>query len=254
MNVRLIIFISGLTLFLLWGLVSPFVKKPLGAPRLLTNFTLGAIGSIIATLLFPGGLYLLALSLEEKGFGLLNQIRIHPIAGLVVTMVFMDLAIYAQHVLSHKLPFLWRFHKVHHGDKEFDATTALRFHPGEILYSFIYKAVLVVLLGLDKNGLILFEILLNFSAMFNHGNFQLPSTIERSLRKVIVTPDFHRVHHSPTKSMTNSNYGFFFSFWDGLFKTLNKEHSNAESFGLDDEIQSSSRNLWHLLRAPFVNR
>lgn len=252
MNIRLIIFASGLALFLIWGIAFPFIKKPLGASRLLSNFFLGAIGSLINTLLFPGGLYLLALTLEEGGFGLLNQVNAHPILALIFTMVFMDLAIYGQHVLSHKLPVLWRFHKVHHGDTEFDTTTALRFHPGEIIYSFLYKAVLVLLLGLDKNGLLLFEILLNFSAMFNHGNFKLPSRLENILRHFIVTPDFHRVHHSPTKSMTNSNYGFFFSFWDKAFATLNRDHQNCEHFGLENEPASSSRGLFELLKAPFV--
>lgn len=250
MDKRFIIFLSGLALFFTWGLIRPYIKKPLETSRLLSNLALGGIGAFCAMILFPGGLFLLALRMESKGLGLLNQLSI-PF-GIVITVVFMDLAIYGQHVVSHKIPFLWRFHKVHHGDQEFDVTTALRFHPGEIIYSFLYKAVLVLTLGLDKNGILLFEILLNFSAMFNHGNFTLPKTLEVILRRFIVTPDFHRVHHSPDKSLTNSNYGFFFSFWDRLFGTLNLKAVNSDVFGLNDGALSSSRTLFDLLKAPFI--
>ncbi len=253
MSLRLGIFLGGFILFYLWGLKRPYKSYPFRGNRLFSNLALGSLGAL-AGLFIPGGLYALAWWLEEHSWGLLNHLSFPRFITIIFTIIFLDLIIYAQHVLTHKIPILWRLHKVHHGDPEFDTSTALRFHPLEILFSLFYKAIFVALLGLDKTGVLVFEILLNFSAMFNHGNFQLSGELEKKLRAIIVTPDFHRVHHSPERSQTNSNYGFFFSLWDYLFGTYNSRHFNSTNIGFHNEPKSSSRNLWSLIIAPFSSR
>ena len=257
MNVRLGFFLAGLILFSLWGFLKPTIKSPqMGKllARMSVNVAFGALGGAITNLLVPGGLFFLAGKLEEVNFGLFNQITLPYFLEFAITLLLLDLAIYAQHVLSHHWNFLWRFHKVHHGDPFFDSTTALRFHPGEILFSFLYKAILVALLGLDGVAIITFEIILNFSAMFNHGNFALPKKLEMVIKKVIVTPDFHRVHHSPVRNCTDSNYGFFFSFWDYVFNTYNQRHLDNKVFGLTKASYSGSQNLFKLIWAPAVKK
>jgi sterol desaturase/sphingolipid hydroxylase (fatty acid hydroxylase superfamily) len=254
MNFRLAFFLFGLIFFGLLGLLFPFVKIKNNFFRALTNLLMGTSGAIFTIVLFPGGLYLLALKLEGTTWGLLNRLSLPYFIEFLFTIIFFDLVIYAQHVLSHRLPFLWRFHKVHHGDPIFDTTTALRFHPGEIIISFLFKAALVFLFSFDKFAIVAFEILLNFSAMFNHSNFTLPKGVESLLRKFIVTPDFHRVHHSPDTALTNTNYGFFFSFWDYLFQTYNKRFLNNSTFGLKNEEMSASNNFFKVLAAPFIQK
>ncbi len=255
LELRLGFFGGGLVLFVLLGLLYPFIKNTHSLKdkiiRYGANLLTGASGALLTVVLFPGGLYLLAQRLEYSSWGFFNHIKLPYFFEILVTVIFLDLAIYAQHVLSHKIPYLWRFHKVHHGDPFFDTTTALRFHPGEIVISFLFKGSLILLFSLDKNAVLIFEIILNFSAMFNHSNFSLPKHIEKIVRKVIVTPDFHRIHHSPEKSFTNSNYGFFFSFWDRVFGTSNKSADNNNDFGLFNEPYSSSSNLLKIMAAPF---
>lgn len=254
MNFRLAFFLFGLIAFGLLGLLFPFVKVKNSFLRVLTNLLMGTSGAIFTIILFPGGLYLLALKLEGTTWGLLNGLSLPYFIEFFFTIIFFDLAIYAQHVLSHRLPFLWRFHKIHHADPCFDTTTALRFHPGEIIISFLFKASLVFLFSFDKFAIVAFEILLNFSAMFNHSNFTLPRRLESLSRKVIVTPDFHRVHHSPDGDLTNTNYGFFFSFWDYVFQTYNKRFLNNITFGLRNEETSASNNFFKVLAAPFIQK
>lgn len=257
MNIRLGFFLSGLVLFSFLGLMWPRVQSNSRgklAKRMIINLVFGSLGALLTNAILPGGLYFIAEFLSEKNFGLFNQIKLPFYLEVAVTIIFLDLAIYGQHVLSHKWNFLWRFHKVHHGDPFFDSTTALRFHPGEILYSFFFKALLITLFGLDKYAVLAFEIILNFSAMFNHGNFSLPHSLEGQVRKIIVTPSFHRVHHSPIRSSTDSNYGFFFSLWDYFFSTYNRAHEDNQTFGLKSAAYSGSQNIFKLLWAPVVTK
>jgi sterol desaturase/sphingolipid hydroxylase (fatty acid hydroxylase superfamily) len=161
----------------------------------------------------------LAVMAEERGWGLFNNIDIPVWAAVVVSMLLLDLAIYLQHVMFHAVPGLWRLHRMHHADLDFDATTGLRFHPIEILISMGIKLAVVAALGPPAVAVLLFEVILNGTALFNHANVDLPRPVDRVLRLFVVTPDMHRVHHSIDPRETNSNYGFNLPWWDRLLGT-----------------------------------
>ncbi|KRS13375.1 fatty acid hydroxylase [Roseovarius atlanticus] len=160
-----------------------------------------------------------AVDAEANGWGLMNAIDLPGWLAVVLTVLIFDLAIWAQHLVTHKVPLLWRIHRVHHADRDIDVTTAIRFHPVEIALSMLLKIGLVYLLGPPALGIILFEIILNGTAMFNHANIKLPLGLDAALRKVLVTPDMHRVHHSDQRHEHDSNYGFALSIWDRMFGT-----------------------------------
>ena len=171
--------------------------------------------------------------------------------------MLLDLLIYTQHVVFHRIPWLWRLHKVHHIDQDFDVTTGLRFHPVEILLSALIKCGAVWLLGAPFIAVVIFEILLNATAMFNHGNLHLPAKLDRILRRVVVTPDMHRVHHSVLPSETNSNYGFNLPWWDRLFKTYQAQpkHGHTEmTIGLNEYQDARKTGLLALLVIPFQKK
>ena len=161
----------------------------------------------------------LALIEEQHGWGLLYQISLPYWATLIVSVILLDLTLYFQHVLFHAVPLLWRFHRMHHADIFFDVTTGVRFHPLEILLSMGIKLIVVAALGPPVIAVLVFEILLNATSMFNHGNIRIPETLDRHLRWIVVTPDMHRVHHSVLVQETNSNFGFNLPWWDRLFMT-----------------------------------
>ena len=176
-------------------------------------------------------------------------------AELILAVIILDGVIYLQHVLSHRIPVLWAFHKVHHTDRDLDVTSALRFHPIEILFSMAYKIIWVIALGPSVAAVIIFEVLLNGSAMFNHANLRLPLWLDKALRSVIVTPDMHRVHHSVIESETNSNYGFCLSLWDRLFRTYTpqpREGHDGMSLGLNEHQDKGPNSLSWSLALPFA--
>ncbi len=187
--------------------------------RWLGSWMIFLIGAIVMRILVPGGLVALALWAELNTFGLLNFYPINPIAEFIVAIIVMDFAVWIQHVLSHKIPFFWRLHRVHHSDIHVDVTTALRFHPLEILISTLWKAGFVLCFGFSALAVLWFEIVLNASAQFNHANIRVPKTVDKIFRIVIVTPDMHRVHHSIDQQESIQNFGFFLSVWDNLFGT-----------------------------------
>lgn len=179
------------------------------------TFVLYLLGPLIAVSV--------ALWASAQGVGLFHKLNLPVWAELILTLILFDLAIYAQHVATHYVKPLWALHKVHHTDRDLDASSALRFHPVEIMLSMLYKCVMVVLIGPAVFAVILYEILLNCFAIFNHANLSVPRTLDRVLRVFIVTPDMHRVHHSVIETETNSNFGNFLSIWDRLFKTYTAE-------------------------------
>jgi sterol desaturase/sphingolipid hydroxylase (fatty acid hydroxylase superfamily) len=160
-----------------------------------------------------------AVDAGQLGLGLFNQLSLPGWLELILAVLLFDFAIWLQHLVTHKLPLLWRFHRVHHADRDFDVTTALRFHPVEIVASAALKVGLVYLVGPSALAVILFETLLNATAMFNHANLRLPAALDRLLRLILVTPDMHRVHHSVRREEHDSNYGFSLSIWDRIFRT-----------------------------------
>jgi len=191
--------------------------------RLVANLALAVLNSLflkmLASMAIPFAAVAAAVYVETQGWGLLNQFSWPDTLEPIIALILLDLAIYGQHVAAHIIPVLWRFHKVHHSDIEFDVTTAIRFHPVEIFISMIWKVVLVFLLGPSATAVILFEIILNGCAMFNHSNLKIPLRFDKIIRLFIVTPDMHRIHHSTIRTEQDSNYGFNIPLWDRLFGT-----------------------------------
>jgi sterol desaturase/sphingolipid hydroxylase (fatty acid hydroxylase superfamily) len=191
--------------------------------RWLTNLGISVTASVVlrlmAALAVPVTAIAAAFYAQANGIGLLNAVDWPEWVKVVVALAVLDLAIWAQHLASHKIPIFWRLHKVHHADRDIDVTTAVRFHPVEIALSMIWKIIVVMPLGASPLSVFLFEVILNGCAMFNHANIALPSWLDRILRLFIVTPDMHRVHHSILRREHDSNYGFNLSVWDRLFRT-----------------------------------
>ncbi|WP_107988989.1 sterol desaturase family protein [Breoghania corrubedonensis] len=187
--------------------------------RWVTNLAIVVIDSAILRVVFPMAAVGAALWAQTRGYGLFPALGVPPLVASVIAFVVLDFAVWFEHLVSHKLPVLWRIHRMHHADPDIDLTTALRFHPLEILISMVWKAAIVVALGAPALAVLVFEAVLNGGAMFNHSNVRLPGWLEAALRPVVVTPDMHRVHHSVIGCETDSNYGFNFSFWDRLCRT-----------------------------------
>jgi len=183
------------------------------------NLGLVLLNSVVLRLAFPAGAVGVAVFVQQQGWGLLNYYQIPLFASIAISIVAMDFIIYLQHVMMHAVPVLWRVHRVHHADLDYDLTTGIRFHPIEIILSMLIKAAAILLLGPPVLAVVLFEVLLNAAAMFNHSNIQLPGRLDRVLRWFLVTPDMHRVHHSIRADEANSNFGFNLSWWDRLSGT-----------------------------------
>ena len=190
-----------------------------------------------------------AVDAGQLGFGLFNQLDWPGWAELVIAVLIFDFAIWLQHLITHKVPLFWRFHRVHHADRDFDVTTALRFHPVEIAASSALKVGLVYLIGPSALAVIVFEVLLNATAMFNHANLRLPLGLDRVVRLVLVTPDMHRVHHSVRRDEHDSNYGFSLSVWDRIFRTYvpqPKAGHEAMTVGLEWQDDRPMKLTWAL--------
>jgi sterol desaturase/sphingolipid hydroxylase (fatty acid hydroxylase superfamily) len=256
MALRLAAFAVVLAVMLGWEAWRPR-RRTRAAGRLQrwgANLGLVAVDAALVRLLFPLAAVGAAVAAERQGWGLLNAVEVPAWVAVVVALVVLDLAIYAQHVAFHKVPVLWRLHRVHHSDVDLDATSGLRFHPIEIALSMAYKVVLVVAVGAPALAVIVFEIGLNALAMFNHANVYLPERIDRALRRLIVTPDMHRVHHSIHRDETDSNYGFNLSLWDRLFGTYRaqpRDGHEAMTIGLSVFRAAADRALLRLLLQPF---
>ena len=197
-----------------------------------------------------------AIDADAQGWGLFNVLALPFAVELVLIVLIFDFAIWLQHLITHKVPILWRLHRVHHADVDMDVTTAIRFHPVEIALSMLLKIGLVYLLGPAAVAIVIFEIILNGTAMFNHSNLALPGWFDRAIRKVLVTPDMHRVHHSVHRDEHDSNYGFALSVWDRLFGTYIAQPAaghDAMQVGLEWQDDRPSRLGWSLA-LPFVRK
>jgi sterol desaturase/sphingolipid hydroxylase (fatty acid hydroxylase superfamily) len=203
-----------------WEAFAP--RRALALPRLRRwtgNLGIVLLDAVLQRLAFPLGAVALASLVQARGWGLLNQVDVPFAAAVLASIVALDLAVYLQHVMFHRVPALWRLHRVHHADVDYDVTTGVRFHPIEILLSMLIKMAAIVVLGAPAVAVMIFELLLNVTSMFNHGNVRLPPALDRVIRLLIVTPDMHRVHHSVDERESNSNFGFNLSGWDRLFGT-----------------------------------
>jgi sterol desaturase/sphingolipid hydroxylase (fatty acid hydroxylase superfamily) len=220
---RLVIFLGLLAVFAGLEAVAPRRPRRFGrGRRWLTNLGMSVLDSLALRALaigLPALAVGAAADAGAQGWGLLNHLSWPPAVEFVLAVLAFDFAIWAQHLISHKVGLFWRFHRVHHADPDFDVTTAVRFHPVEIAASMAVKIALVYLIGPSALAMLSFEIMLNGTALFNHSNLRLPAGLDRVLRLVLVTPDMHRVHHSVRREEHDSNYGFALSLWDRLLRT-----------------------------------
>ncbi len=194
-----------------------------------------------------------AVDAQVQGWGLFNQLGWPGWVEVMLAVLGLDFAIWAQHWLTHRVPLFWRFHRVHHADRDFDVTTAVRFHPVEIAASMLLKIGLIYALGPAAVAVLVFEVLLNGTSLFNHANIALPRGVDRVVRWVLVTPDMHRVHHSTERAEHNSNYGFALSVWDRVFGTYRAQGRDGMKVGLEWQDERPTRLGWSLM-LPFRSR
>src|SRR3989344_7898676 len=255
--IRLGFFIGVLTVMALWEILAP--RRALTtskAWRWVSNLGIVFLNSILLRLLFPVAAVGLAAYATGHGWGLFNQIQIPFWAAVIASVVALDLAIYLQHVMFHAVPAFWRLHRMHHADLDFDVTTGTRFHPIEILLSMGIKFSVIALLGTPALAVLIFEVLLNATSMFNHGNIYIPAKVDRVLRRIIVSPDMHRIHHSIYVNETNSNFGFSLPWWDRLLGTYRKSPKDGQvgmTIGIDLFRKQKYLNLPWLLAQPFLS-
>jgi sterol desaturase/sphingolipid hydroxylase (fatty acid hydroxylase superfamily) len=219
-SIRLGFFFGIFAVMAIWELLTP--KRILTASKTIrwgNNLGLVVLNSVFLRLLLPVTAVGMAAFAARQGWGVLNYIELPWWLAVLVSVIVMDMVIYLQHVMVHAVPILWRLHRVHHADLDFDVTTGARFHPIEIFLSMFIKFATIAVLGPPLVAVVIFEVLLNATAMFNHGNVRLPRQLDRVLRWLVVTPDMHRVHHSVEDDETNSNFGFSLPWWDRLFGT-----------------------------------
>ena len=253
--VRLGAFVAVLVTMALWEVLTP--RRPSYYSRIRrwpNNLGIVALNTALVRILLPGAAVGLALIGEQRGWGLLNHLPVPRWAAVLASMILLDLAIYLQHVMFHAVPALWRVHRMHHADLHFDVTTGVRFHPIEIVLSMLFKLGLVAALGAPAMGVLLFEVLLNATALFNHGNVRMPLGLDRLLRWLVVTPDMHRVHHSILVQETNSNFGFNLPWWDWLLGTYRDQPAvghNAMTIGIEQFRDARELRLDRMLLQPF---
>jgi sterol desaturase/sphingolipid hydroxylase (fatty acid hydroxylase superfamily) len=262
--IRLGCFLGVLMVIVLWEAVAP--RRPQSIGRLLrwpNNVGLVVLNTFVVRLLFPFAAVGIAFLAQTKGWGHFNIVPIPAWLAIPGAVLLLDLTIYGQHAMFHAVPLLWRLHRMHHADLEFDVTTGLRFHPGEIVVSMLIKLAAVLMLGAAPIAVLIFEIVLNATSMFNHGNVRLPAQLERLLRLFVVTPDMHRVHHSIDRRETDSNFGFNVPWWDRLFGTYRDQPAlghDRMTLGIDRFREPRElwldRMLWQPLRreVPARNR
>ncbi len=239
-------------------------KRKLGAPkarRWATNFAIVAIDTAVVRLMGALAVPLVAVAAavyaESQGWGLFNIIGLPNWLEFILALLVLDLAIWFQHYVSHHVPLFWQLHQVHHADVDIDVSTAIRFHPVEIALSMLWKIVLVFIFGPSALAVVVFEVILNGCAMFNHANIALPKRLDALLRLVIVTPDMHRVHHSVIRSEHNTNFGFNLSIWDRLFGTYTAQPDKGHdgmTIGLTDYQSSNPTKLLWSLSLPFRSK
>ena len=239
-----------------WELLAPLRPSSVSKGRRWSiNLSIVLINTLVVRLLFPFAAVGVAWLAGEHGWGVLNNLALPFWLSFLGSVVALDLVVYLQHVLFHAVPAFWRLHMVHHADLDFDVTTGSRFHPLEILLSMLVKAGAVVLLGPPAAAVLAFEVLLNATSLFNHGNVRIPPAIDRLLRLVVVTPDMHRVHHSVVPVETNSNFGFNLPWWDRLLGTYRREPRAGHlgmTIGVRQFRDPAALTLPRLLALPFV--
>jgi sterol desaturase/sphingolipid hydroxylase (fatty acid hydroxylase superfamily) len=257
MIIRLGAFAAFFCAFALWELLAP--RRFLSVGR--TRRWPGNLGILLADILtvrvlLPTAAVGASLYAAGNGWGLINYLQLRLSVAALVGFLALDLVIYAQHVVFHKVPVLWRLHRMHHADLDIDVTTGVRFHPFEILISLLIKIAVIVALGIPVVAVILFEVVLNVTSMFNHSNASMPSWLDRALRFIVVTPDMHRVHHSILRHETDSNFGFNLPWWDRLFGTYRAQPEQGHTgmtIGIPAFRDPAELRIDRMLTQPFRN-
>jgi sterol desaturase/sphingolipid hydroxylase (fatty acid hydroxylase superfamily) len=253
--IRLLVFASIFAAMAAWEILAPRRERKLArGTRWPGNVGVVVVDTVLVRLVFPMTAVGLALVAEARGWGLFHALQLPSWANLLLAVIALDLAIYLQHVLFHAVPALWRLHRMHHADLEFDVTTGARFHPIEILLSMGIKLGVVAALGAPAAAVLLFEVLLNATSMFNHSNVRMPARFDRVLRWIVVTPDMHRVHHSIVARETNSNFGFNLPWWDRLFGTYREKPAAGHegmTIGIEQFRDPAEQRLDRMLTQPF---
>jgi len=253
--IRLVAFLAVFVVMAAAEILWPRRKQRLGrSGRWPHNIGIAFLNAMLVRFCLPITLAGFAVIVGKNRWGILSLTDFSLFSKSFVSLMLLDLVIYGQHVAFHHIPVLWRLHRVHHGDTEIDVTTALRFHPIEIMISMAIKFAAVAAIGAPAEAVLLFEIILNACAMFNHGNIRLPSGIDNILRRILVTPDMHRVHHSVITHETNSNYGFNISLWDRLLRTYRAQPEHGHEgmmIGLREFREPNETKIDKLLTQPF---
>lgn len=257
--IRLACFLGVFCSMSLWELAAPrrrpTVSKLL---RWANNLALVVLNSLLLRALFPAAAVGVAAFATQQGWGLFNYFAVPLWMAMLVSVVFLDFVIYLQHVMFHAVPLLWRLHRVHHADLDIDVTTGTRFHPIEIVLSMLIKAAVILVLGPPVVAVVIFEVLLNATSIFNHGNVRIPPVLDRVLRLLLVTPDMHRVHHSIEEDETNSNFAFNLSVWDRLFGTYRDQpRAGHEDMTIGiSTFREANRCVWlsGILVLPFIGK
>ncbi len=254
-QIRLSFFATILAIMTLWELIAP--RRALTQSKLRrwgANLSLVVLDTLAVRFLVPITAIAVGAHTEAHGIGLLNQFQLSDGARLILTIAALDLIVYLHHLMFHAVPLLWRFHRVHHADRDIDVTTGVRFHPIEIVISLGIKIAAIYVVGANPWAILIFEIILNSTAMFNHSNVRIPVTIDRVLRLLVVTPDMHRVHHSIVEIETDSNFGFNFPWWDRIFGTYQaqpKEGHLKMTIGLRYFQEAPIAKMGWILLSPF---
>ena len=257
--IRLGFFFGILAIMTLWELVAP--RRVLTAPKVIrwiNNLGVVFLNSFLLRVIFPMAAVGMAVFAQKHGWGLFNYFQIPHRIIIVLSVIIMDFAIYLQHVMFHAIPVFWRMHRMHHADPDFDVTTGIRFHPFEIILSMLIKFAIIVVLGPPVLAVVTFEVVLNATSMFNHGNVRMLRGVDQVLRWFVVTPDMHRVHHSIEDYETNSNFGFNLPWWDrllGTYRAQPRMGHEGMTIGLRDFRDTKlCVNLPGMLAIPFIGK
>lgn len=254
--IRIAVFLGAFSVLAMWEVLAP--RRSLTnskAKRWSANLGIVLLDTMVVRVLFAAGAVGGAMMAAEQGWGLLNRLSWSAWVEILLAVIALDLALYLQHVLFHAIPVLWRLHMVHHADLDFDVTTGVRFHPFEVVLSMLIKLATVVLIGASPGAVLIFEILLNATSMFNHSNIRIQPAVESFIRSLVVTPDMHRIHHSVRSHETNSNFGFNLSWWDRLFGTYRAEPQGGQTemvLGLEQFQHPNGLTFTRILLMPFI--
>lgn len=258
LSIRLGCFLAVFAVMVIWETVAP--RRRLTSPKRLRwfhNLSLTVLNSLVMRVLFPAAAVGTAFVGELSSWGFFNTFRVPSAPAGLLSLFLLDLTIYTQHFVFHRVPFFWRLHRMHHTDLDIDITTGARFHTIEIIASMVVKISAVIIMGAPAWSVLLFEILLNATSMFNHSNIRIPISVDEFLRKIVVTPDMHRVHHSVIIEETNSNFGFNFPWWDRIFMTYRDQPSLGHEemvIGLADFRDQKYLTLPWMLAVPFLRK